>query len=91
VKIYSIEEVPVKPEFSLKSTFAELDAMHNQLDELRRRLEEVGKRMFERPDLCEFCNEFSSNCLTVDYKQATLDGPQVVTETLCADCRKEAQ
>ena len=95
MKIYSIEEVPstatatpAAPAFNLRQTFAELDAMHNQLDELRRRLEEVGKRMFERPDLCQYCEQFSSDCLTVDYKEATLDGPRMVTETLCADCRK---
>jgi hypothetical protein len=63
--------------------------MHNQLDELRRRLEEVGMRMFERPDLCQYCEQFSSDCLVVDYKEATLDGPRMVTETLCSECRKE--
>ena len=96
MKIYSIEEVPstatatpAAPAFNLRQTFAELDAMHNQLDELRRRLEEVGTRMFERPDLCQYCEQFSSDCPTVDYKEATLDGPQMTTETLCSACRRE--
>jgi hypothetical protein len=96
MKIYSIEEVPstatatpAAPAFNLRQTFAELDEMHNRLDEPRRRLEAIGKRLIPHADLCQYCEQFASDCLTVDYKEATLDGPRIVTETLCAGCRKE--
>jgi hypothetical protein len=64
--------------------------MRLDLEEMRSRLEFTAERLFPRNGLCERCEDFKADCLTVDYSVPDLDGnPDMASEVVCADCRKE--
>jgi hypothetical protein len=85
MKIYSIEEA-VKPNFPFERTINQLETMRQQLEELGRRLHEAAACLIPHADLCQGCEQFAADCLTVsdydDLGQARI---------YCGECRKENQ
>jgi hypothetical protein len=82
---YTTRTAPVK----LETAFDVLNEMQRRLAELAESLEFAAERLFPRNGLCERCEDFKADCLTVDYSVEDLDGnPDMASEVLCADCRE---
>jgi len=58
--------------------------MQAKLAELTRRLEDAARRLFPRNDLCDGCDQFAADCLTVQESDQL--GQAL---TYCAACRKD--
>jgi len=62
-----------------------LEEMQTKLAELQKRLQDAAAKLFPRNDLCDGCDQFAADCLTV-HEFDQLGQPL----TYCAACRKEA-
>jgi len=69
---------------NLSRTLKALEEMQARLADLQRRLQDAARRLFPRNDLCDGCEQFAADCLTVqEFDQMGQ------AFTYCAACRKE--
>jgi len=70
---------------NLTRTLRHLEEMQAKLAELQKRLQDAARRLFPRNDLCDGCEQFAADCLTVEESDELGQA-----FTYCAACRKEA-